>query len=67
MSNQNIKGASDLYNLMVEVKNGTRGCIVFSKKECKALNMTWGFVEKSALVLGLTINKAGVHGFNISK
>jgi hypothetical protein len=67
MNNSNIKGASDLYEQLIEVKNGSRGCVVFSKKQAKELRMTWSFVEKSAQVLGLVISKAGQYGYNIGR
>lgn len=69
--NSEIKGASDLYNLMLEVKNGrpqggTRGCIIFSKKQAKQLGIEWSFVENSATLLGLKVVRDGRWGYNIS-
>lgn len=71
--NSKIQGASDLYFEMVRVKNTeykVGGCIPqtwITKKQCKDVGISWGFVEKSAEILGLKIEKNGRNGFSICK
>lgn len=71
-NNHSIKGASDLYNEMLEVKNGMpNGCIrgftSITKKQAKEIGIKWSFVENSAAILGLKIEKHGKYGYSISK
>lgn len=70
-NNPDIKGASDLYNLMLEVKNGMpnggkRGSVWITKKQAKLLGIEWSFVENSAKLLGLKIGQQGTLGYAIS-
>lgn len=70
-NNNEVKGASDLYNLMLEVKNGMpnggkRGMIAFTKTQAEALKIEWSFVENSAKILGLKCERHGKYGYSIS-
>ena len=70
-TNQAIAGAYDLYNLMLEIKNGMangsrRGCTRFTKKQAKEIGIDWSFVEQSVIILGLTMKRDGCKGFLIS-
>lgn len=69
-TNHRIKGASDLYNQMLEVKNGIpgggiRGFTYISKKQCRELGIEWSFVENSAKLLGLTVRRYAKLGYTI--
>jgi len=71
-TNPHIKGASDLYTEMLEVKNGTpeggtRGFTYISKKQCGELGIAWSFVENSAEMLGLVIERHARLGYMISR
>lgn len=71
-TNHQVKGASDLYGLMLEIKNGmangaTRGCTWFTKKQAKQIGVQWSFVEQSVEILGLKMERDGRNGFLISK
>lgn len=70
-NNNEVKGASDLYRLMLEVKNGTpsggkRGMVGFTKKQAATLKIEWSFVENSAKILGLKCERHGKYGYSIS-
>ena len=71
-NNSKIEGPADLYDLMLEVKNGipgggTRGCTWFTKKQAKQVGIKWSFVEQSVQVLGLALKRHGNSGYLISK
>lgn len=71
-TNHQVNGPSDLYGLMLEIKNGmpgggTRGCTWITKKQAKLVNIPWSFVEQSVQILGLTMNRDGKLGYLISK
>ena len=59
---------SSIYAAMLEVKanDGRRGCFIIKKSECKSANVAWSFVESSAAILGLRIERNGVWGYVIS-
>lgn len=70
--NHYIKGASDLYALMLEVKNGMpnggiRGFVHITKKQAKECGIEWSFVENSVQILGLQIERHARLGYSISK
>ena len=65
--NHSINGASDLYEQMIEVKNGRRGFTHISKKQAKEINIDWSFVEQAAELLGLNITRRATKGYSISK
>ena len=71
-TNKQVKGASDLYNLMLEIKIGLpsgsiRGCTWFTKQQAKQIGIQWSFVEQSVHILGLKMVRDGRNGFLISK
>ena len=71
-TNPSIHGASDLYQQMLEVKNGmpaggTRGFTYISKKQCRELGIEWGFVENSAQILGLVVERHARFGYSIGR
>ena len=70
-NNNAIKGASDLYSLMLEIKNGTpssgRGCTHITKKQAKELGIKWSFVENSCKLLNLELTRHGNYGFSIAR
>ena len=71
-TNRNVQGPADLYDQMLEVKNGCangmiRGCTWLTKKQAKAVGIKWDFVEQSAALLGLQVKRHGSDGYLISK
>jgi hypothetical protein len=71
-NNPKIGGPSDLYRLMLEVKNGmangsSRGCTWVTKKQAKQVGIKWSFVEQATEVLGLSLKRHGKIGYMISK
>jgi hypothetical protein len=71
-TNHTINGAADLYEQMLEIKNGradggSRGCTWITKKQARALGIEWSFVESATNLLGLQINRDGRMGYQISK
>jgi|APGre2960657404_1045060.scaffolds.fasta_scaffold188526_2 hypothetical protein len=71
-NNSKIEGPTDLYELMLEVKNGMangciRGCTWITKKQAKQVGIKWSFVEQSAEILGLSLKRHGKIGYMISK
>ncbi len=71
-NNSSIQGPADLYDLMLEVKNGckngsTRGCTWITKKQAKEFGISWKFVQQSVQILGLKMNRDGRFGYLISK
>ena len=71
-TNPSIEGSSDLYQQMLEVKNGTptggtRGFTYISKKQCGELGIAWSFVENSAQLLGLAIERHARLGYMICR
>jgi hypothetical protein len=73
VNNNAIECFSDLYLEMVSVSKETRkgGASIphvwITKKQCKALAIDWGIVEKSAQILGLEIVRSARIGFSIQK
>ena len=71
-NNNQVLGPSDLYGLMLEVKNGMangciRGCTWITKKQAKQVGIEWSFVEQSAQILGLKLERHARYGYMISK
>jgi hypothetical protein len=52
---------------MLQIKSGKRGCMTLTKKEAKAANLDWSFVENAASILGLKVQKNGRWGFLVSR
>lgn len=70
MSNPRIKGFADLYDEMLECKNGikgggTRGHTCISKKQAKELGIEWGAIEAAVSLLGLRMTRHASKGYSI--
>lgn len=68
--NNGIQGPSDLYDQMLEVKNGrpdggTRGFTHITKKQAKSCGIEWSFVEMSCQILGLKLQRHASLGYSI--
>lgn len=69
--NQSVKGPADLYDQMLEVKNGDmvskgrRGFTHITKKQAKACGIEWSFVEQSCQILGLKLQRHARMGYII--
>ena len=71
-ANWKIKGPSDLYDILLTIKNGLPGggqvgCTWITKKQCKETGIEWSFVQNSVHILGLKMNRQGPLGYLISK
>lgn len=72
-TNNAIQGPSDLYELMLEVKKGGIDgepvrAFHLTKKQAGECGITWKFVEQSAELLGLKLERSGgSYGYRISK
>lgn len=71
-NNSSIQGPADLYDLMLEVKNGCangskRGCTWITKKQAKEVGIDWSFVEQSVQILGLKMQRHARFGYSIFK
>lgn len=68
--NQAVNGPTDLYDQMLEVKNGrpgggTRGFTHITKKQAKSCGIEWVFVECACQILGLKLERHAHLGYSI--
>lgn len=69
--NHLVNGPADLYDQMLEVKNGRpdggkRGFTHITKKQAKAWGIEWSFVEQACQILGLNLHRHARLGYSIS-
>lgn len=69
--NRSVAGPADLYEQLLEVKNGRpnggkRGFTYITKKQAKACGIEWSFVEQSCQILELKLERHARLGYSIS-